>query len=52
MPSDPNDRILRELQDCAKRLAGPDPDREGAMRGAEDWLMEQAIIAREAAGGV
>ena len=52
MPSDPHARILRELRDCAQRIMQSDPDKEGAMRAAEDWLMEQAIIAQEAAHGV
>lgn len=40
-------RILRELADAAKRIQS-DPDREGAMRGAEDWIMEQALSAEAA----
>ena len=45
-PRGAEDRIRRELADCAARLRNPaEPDREGTKRGAEDWLMEQALIA-------
>ena len=50
-------RCIDEQAKCARYLAGETDeqaavyghqDREGAKRGAEDWLMEEAILWAEA----
>lgn len=40
-------RIREELAKCFAHYLSKRPDREGAMRGIEDWLMEEAMIALE-----
>jgi hypothetical protein len=41
-------RCVAEQRLCADYLAGGGPDSRGAMAGARDWLMEEAILRAEA----
>jgi len=38
------DRCIAEQAGCAEYIATGGPDAVGAMRGAEDWIMEEAIM--------
>ncbi len=51
-PADEIARCAKEQAACGDYIRAGLPDQRGAQRGAEDWLMEEALIRRENSFGL